>query len=122
MVNYAPSLSANEIFLAAFSLSAVVQLIQGVAWKTWGFMIAFVLGSLCEVIGYSGRLMLHSNPWNYAGLVIQMFCLIVEPIFYSANISICVTCVTSRTQDHVEAWSGRVKLFQDSACVVPASR
>lgn len=79
---YAPSLSVNATLLTAFSLIMVVQLIQGVAWKTWGFMIIFVLGSLCEVIGklellselktklmvekgYSGRLMLHSNPWNY---------------------------------------------------------
>jgi hypothetical protein len=48
---YAPSLPANAILLTVFSLVAVVQLIQGVTWKAWGFMIAFVLGSSCEVIG-----------------------------------------------------------------------
>jgi hypothetical protein len=48
---YTPSLLANTTLLSVFSLVAVVQLIQGVAWKTWGFMIAFVLGSWCEVIG-----------------------------------------------------------------------
>jgi hypothetical protein len=48
---YVPSLPINATFLTVFGLLAVVQLMQGVAWKTWGFMIALVLGSLCEVIG-----------------------------------------------------------------------
>jgi hypothetical protein len=48
---YAPSLPANATLLAVFSLVLVAQLIQGVGWKTWGFMTAFVVGSLIEVIG-----------------------------------------------------------------------
>jgi hypothetical protein len=54
---YAPSFSVNATLLAAFSLIAVVQLIQGAARKTLGFMILFVLGSLCEVIGNSKLLL-----------------------------------------------------------------
>ena len=50
-LGYAPSLPANATLLAVFSLVAVVQLIQGVAWKTWGFMTTFVLGSIIEIIG-----------------------------------------------------------------------
>jgi hypothetical protein len=50
-LGYVPSLPANATFLAVFSLVAVVQLMQGIAWKTWGFMNAFVLGSLLEIIG-----------------------------------------------------------------------
>jgi hypothetical protein len=52
-LGYDPSLPANATFLAVFSLVAVVQLIQGVVWKTWGFMTAFVLGSVLEIIGES---------------------------------------------------------------------
>jgi hypothetical protein len=48
---YAPSLPANATLLAVFSLVLLAQLIQGVGWKTWGFMTAFVLGNLMEVIG-----------------------------------------------------------------------
>jgi len=88
-LGYAPSLPGNATLLAVFSLVVVAQLIQGIGWKTWGFMTAFVFGSLIEVIGYSGRLMLHSNPWSQSGLVTQMFCLTVGPIFYSAGIYLC---------------------------------
>ena len=48
---YVPSLPANATLLAVFSLVLVAQLIQGAGWRTWGFMTAFVLGSLIEVIG-----------------------------------------------------------------------
>lgn len=54
-IGYAPSLPANITLVAVFSLVTVVQLIQGMAWKTWGFTTAFVLGSVIEIIGELNR-------------------------------------------------------------------
>jgi hypothetical protein len=51
---YAPSLPANATLLAIFSIVLAAQLIQGVGWRIWGFMTAFVLGSLVEMIGEHG--------------------------------------------------------------------
>jgi hypothetical protein len=87
-LGYVPSLQANATFLAVFSLITVAQLIKGIVWKTWGFMTAFVLGSLLEIIGefevttyykqyllnkgYSARLILYSNPWSRSGQVTKL--------------------------------------------------
>lgn len=86
---YTPSVGPNVILLSMSGLVTIAQLLQGIGWRTRGFMAAFVLGSLCEIIGYAGRLMLHSNPWNYDGFVLQMVCLTVGPIFFSAGLYLC---------------------------------
>jgi hypothetical protein len=64
---YAPSLAANVIFLAIFAVVMIAQMIQGVKYRTWGFTTAFILGSLFEVFGYAGRVMMASDPWNHVG-------------------------------------------------------
>jgi len=51
VLGYTPSLAANATLLALFSLVAVVHLIRGAAWKTYGFMIAFFVGSIIEIAG-----------------------------------------------------------------------
>lgn len=82
-LGYTPSLPANVTLLAIFGLIGIVQLIQGAAWKTWGFMTAFVLGSMIEIFGefkrppkactlltikgYFARLILNINPWSHIG-------------------------------------------------------
>lgn len=87
-LGYTPSLPANVTLLAIFSIVGIVQLIQGAAWKTWGFMIAFMLGSMVEAFGksklplnsptgltlegYFGRLILNTNPWSRAGYVSKL--------------------------------------------------
>ena len=50
-LGYTPSLPANVTLLGLFTVLAIVQLIQGAAWKTWGFMIALMLGSTFEITG-----------------------------------------------------------------------
>jgi len=78
---------ANAVLLSIFGFVGIVNLTQGIDWKAYVFTRAVALGSLCDVIGksaplkmhfketliikksYSGRLMLHSNPWNSSGSV-----------------------------------------------------
>lgn len=64
---YAPSLAANATLLAIFSIITIAQMIQGVKYHTWGFTTAFMLGGFFEILGYAGRIMMASNPWNQAG-------------------------------------------------------
>lgn len=61
--HYRPSLALNAVLLALFGISLVSNLVQGVAFKTWGFTIAMVLGNIAEIIGYSGRIWAYSEPW-----------------------------------------------------------
>lgn len=48
---YRPNLGANIFFLIVFAACGIIQLVQGLKWKTWTFMIAMTLGCLTEVIG-----------------------------------------------------------------------
>ncbi|KAL8982424.1 MAG: hypothetical protein Q9177_005277 [Variospora cf. flavescens] len=83
---YRPNLAANIFFLAVFALCGIIQLFQGLKWKTWTFMIAMTWGCLTEVLGYVGRLIMNNNPWSEVGFQIQICCLIIAPAFFAAAV------------------------------------
>lgn len=83
---YYPDLGANAFFAAWFGLFLFAQLLLGIKFKTWAFMSAVALGCLAEMIGYIGRVIMHSNPWSSLGFKMQICCLIVAPAFVSAGI------------------------------------
>lgn len=63
--DYLPSLAANGIFIALFSLSLVCYLGQAfLSRKFKGFTIAMVGGCILEVLGYAGRIMAYYSPWS----------------------------------------------------------
>jgi len=76
---YYPSLGANAIFFAFFGVTLLANLLFGICYKTWTFMIALSLGCLTEAIGYMGSILMHSNPFSNAGFEIQICCLIMAP-------------------------------------------
>jgi len=64
---YRPSLVANGVFVGMFSIAMILHIVQGVHHRTWSFMVCMAVGCVDEIIGYSGRLMLHENPFSFAG-------------------------------------------------------
>ena len=48
---YWPSLPANAFFAAIFGACAVIQIIAGMRWRAWTFMIAVAMGCTVECIG-----------------------------------------------------------------------
>jgi RTA1 like protein len=91
---YYPSLGANAFFCAFFGVALLANLLLGIRYKTWTFMIALSLGCLTEAIGYVGRILLHSNPFSNAGFEIQICCLIMAPAFVSAAIYLTLKHIT----------------------------
>lgn len=62
---YRPSLPANSLFLAIFSLSLTLFIAQGILSRRFlGFSIAMTAGCLLEVLGYIGRIMSYYNPFK----------------------------------------------------------
>lgn len=86
LYGYEPSIGANSFFAASFVICMIWQIICGIRYKTWTYMIALGLGCLGEAIGYAGRIMLWNNPYNKLGFQIQICCLIFSPAFISAGI------------------------------------
>ncbi|CAF9942381.1 MAG: hypothetical protein ALECFALPRED_009719 [Alectoria fallacina] len=91
---YYPNLGANAFFCAFFALCLGIQFVFGIRYKTWTYMIALVLGTLAEAIGYVGRIMLHSNPWSSNGFEIQICCLIIAPAFIAAGVYLTLKHIT----------------------------
>ncbi|PGG98111.1 hypothetical protein AJ80_09583 [Polytolypa hystricis UAMH7299] len=104
---YRPSIPANVALLLLFSLSGAIHLSQLILWRNRLFSIPMVIGCICEILGYSGRLMLQSDPFNMDGFMLQICALTIAPAFFTASIYFCI--------------SGIVRLFgQESSRLRPA--
>ena len=69
---YRASLPFSTTVIALYALCMVVQIYFGWRYKTWGYMVAMLLGCVCEILGYVGRSLLWVNPWNYTGFTMQI--------------------------------------------------
>ena len=69
---YRPSLAANGLFIALYSIALLVHVWLGFRWRSWWFMACMILGCLDEIIGYVGRIMLWHNPFSFIGFMIQI--------------------------------------------------
>lgn len=58
-------------------------------------MTAAILGCVTEIIGYIGRIMLHSNPFNFNDFLVQVICLTIAPAFLSASIYFTLTKIVN---------------------------
>ena len=78
---------ADKIFsIAFFTICAILQLVLGIKWRTWTYMVFTVCGSALEAVGYLGRLQLWESPLSIKGFEIQIICLVLAPAFLSAGI------------------------------------
>lgn len=83
---YLPSLAANVTFIALYSLALIVHVYLGWKWRSMWFAVLMVLGCVFEIIGYTGRIILHSNPFSFPGFMIQIILVTGAPVFYTAAI------------------------------------
>ncbi len=72
ILEYQPSIPANGTFIAVFALAMIVHAIQGFRTRTWGFLASMLSGCILEIVGYVGRLILHGNPFDFVGFLIQI--------------------------------------------------
>ncbi|GMG37862.1 unnamed protein product [Aspergillus oryzae var. brunneus] len=79
-INYQPNIPANVLFLVIFGLLLAAQITLGTWFRAWTYMGAMTAGLILEILGYIGRLMMHSNPFDF-----NAFLLIV--IVYGEDIS-----------------------------------
>lgn len=108
---YYPSLAANAFFLAWFALFLILNLVLGLRYKTWSYMVAMCLACVAEALGYVGRILLHHNPYDSVGFEIQICCLILAPAFNSAaiylvfkHVAICFGAEWSRFRPKYYTW------------------
>ncbi|KAH8886437.1 putative RTA1 domain protein [Thozetella sp. PMI_491] len=88
---YQPSLPGNAAYAGAFGLLLIAQIFFGIRHKTWTFLAGLAGGIVVEILGYVGRLQLHSNPFSFNAFVMQLVCLTIAPAFLTAGIYVCLT-------------------------------
>lgn len=64
-IDYYPSFGGNIFYASLFGIFLVVQVVQGILWRTWGYSIAMALGLVLECAGYGGRVALSENPFVF---------------------------------------------------------
>jgi hypothetical protein len=60
---YAPNLAGNALYLAIFSLCLALNLLFGLWYRTWGYLVGMTIGCVLEILGYVGRIQMHFNPF-----------------------------------------------------------
>lgn len=88
---YRPSIPANSIFLALFSLAIIVHVALGIRWRSWGFMAFMIFGCLVEIVGYAARILLYKNPFDFLAFLIQIIFITTGPVFYTAAIYVTLS-------------------------------
>ncbi|UPK89664.1 hypothetical protein LCI18_000599 [Fusarium solani-melongenae] len=91
LLGYRPDLAANIAFIALFGVVGLAHAYLGFRWKAWGFMAGMLMGCLSEVIGYVGRVMMYNNPFSFNAFMIQIVCLTIAPVFYTASIYVTLS-------------------------------
>lgn len=63
-VSYFPSLPGNALFAAIFGICLLLQLVFGIRYRTWGFLICMAGGLVLEIIGYCARVVMRDNMFT----------------------------------------------------------
>lgn len=93
---YRIDLAPNAAFLGIFGASLVAYtLILIVTRRGVAFNVAVILGLICEVLGYLGRILSWHNPWDENGFMIQICCLTIGPAFMAAGCYLCLRRIVS---------------------------
>ncbi|KPM39587.1 hypothetical protein AK830_g6938 [Neonectria ditissima] len=93
LLRYQPNIPATAVPIAIFGLSLLLHTWQGARTKTWGFMGSMICGCILEIIGYAGRLIIHDNPFDFNGFLMQIICITVAPVFFCSAIYVLLSQV-----------------------------
>ncbi|KAJ4316519.1 hypothetical protein N0V84_007798 [Fusarium piperis] len=93
---YRLDLAPNAAFLAIFSASLIGFVVTWIVTrKGTAFNVSLILGLICEILGYIGRIMSWQNPWSENGFLIQICCLTIGPAFMAAGVYLCLRRIVS---------------------------
>ncbi|KAL7807298.1 RTA1 like domain-containing protein [Trichoderma gracile] len=86
VLGYYPNLGSGIFFAIVFGILTVGSLVLGIWKKTYTYAIGLSIGLLLEMLGYIGRIQLHSNPWNEGAFELQICAIILAPTFICVSI------------------------------------
>ena len=70
--DYVPTLAGNVLYAAIFGILLLIQLFFGFRYRTWGYLVGMFGGLLLEILGYIGRIQMHSNPFTQSPFLLYV--------------------------------------------------
>ncbi|KAF2023436.1 RTA1-domain-containing protein [Setomelanomma holmii] len=104
---YIPSWGGNLFFTIYFAVFCIPQLWLGIRYRQTGFAIGMLIGLILEAGGYTGRLILHNDPFNSNGFLIYLICLTIAPVFISASIYLSIVRIIGLYGQHLSYFKPR---------------
>ncbi|KAB2109599.1 hypothetical protein AG0111_0g2344 [Alternaria gaisen] len=93
---YTPTIAAGAISAVVMFILFFIHTFRLVKNKTW-FCIPFVIGALCEAIGYSARAAAHNDTEGKTPYIIQSTLILLAPILFAASIYMILGRLIRRT-------------------------
>ncbi|KIX02135.1 uncharacterized protein Z518_08074 [Rhinocladiella mackenziei CBS 650.93] len=85
-LHYIPNAPLNYVSVGFFAAILIAQIWLGIRHKTWGFMAAMIGGTVLEVVGYVGRILMIGDIFDQNNFIIYLVGLTIGPAFYGAAI------------------------------------
>ncbi|OCL07362.1 RTA1-domain-containing protein [Glonium stellatum] len=104
---YDPTLTGNALFLGIFSLCLALQLIAGIYYRTWGYLVGMFCGLILEMVGYVGRVQMHFNPFLSNPFMMYLICITIAPVFITASIYLCLARIIVVYGEHLSRFRPR---------------
>jgi len=113
---YLPTIAGNGIYAGIFGLLILGQLWLGIKHKTWGYMIAMLMGLVLEVVGYVGRIMLHDSPFDNNNFLMYLVTLTIAPALMTAAIYLCLARIIHVYGPHLSYFKPRTYTLTFCGC------
>ena len=115
-ISYIPNLAGNTLYTAIFAVLLLAQLFLCIRHKTFGFLVGMFGGVVLEVLGYSGRIWLHQNIFDFNGFLLYLICLTIGPAFLSGSVYICLGRIVTINGVHLSRFSPKTYAITFIGC------
>ncbi|KAI0881831.1 RTA1-domain-containing protein [Annulohypoxylon maeteangense] len=103
-LTYEPSLAGNAIFLAVFAVLIPVTFALGIKYKSSIFAATLNTGLALEVVGYIGRVLLHSSPNDRSYFILFLIGTVIGPTFICAAMFLVMPQIVTVYGDEFRSW------------------
>ncbi|KAH6608396.1 hypothetical protein Trco_001742 [Trichoderma cornu-damae] len=122
VLGYYPNLGSGIFFAIGFGILAVASIVLGIWKKTYSYAVGLSIGLILEILGYVGRIQLHSNPWNSGAFQLQISAIILAPTFICVSIYLIIKHVAINLNPSVSRIKPRlfplIFLPADLSCLI----
>lgn len=90
--SYQPTFLGNLVYAIVFGVCLIAQLLYGLRARsrTLAFTACLSAGLVLEIAGYTGRMLMHYNPFKQGSFLLYLVPLTIGPAFFSAGIYLCL--------------------------------